>query len=115
MLKGEIIDKNEQHVEEFRQTLEHWGMKGKRILAFAMLRMQNSKFHKNFDFSIKNPNFAIKGLTFLGMVSLHDPPRRGVYRAIQKLKNAGIKVIMVTGDQETTAVEIGRQCKIISD
>ena len=49
------------------------------------------------------------------MVSLHDPPRKGVPETLLRLKQAGTKVIMVTGDQEGTAVEIGRQCNIISD
>jgi sodium/potassium-transporting ATPase subunit alpha len=38
------------------------------------------------------------GLTLIGLVSLNDPPRVGVAESVTKCKNAGIKVIMVTGD-----------------
>ena len=34
----------------------------------------------------------------IGLVSLTDPPRKGVDISVNKCKNAGIKVIMITGD-----------------
>ena len=37
-------------------------------------------------------------LTLVGLVSLNDPPRLGVGHAVKICQNAGIKVIMVTGD-----------------
>lgn len=42
-----------------------------------------------------------------------DPPREGVPEAVQKCKQAGIRVIMVTGDHPITAVAIARQVGII--
>jgi len=48
-------------------------------------------------------------LTFAGLVGMSDPPRPGVGRSIRKLLRGGVKVIMITGDAETTAVAIGRQ------
>ena len=41
----------------------------------------------------------LKDMTFLGLISLQDPPRKGVGETIQTIKKAGIKVIMITGDQ----------------
>jgi P-type E1-E2 ATPase len=38
-------------------------------------------------------------LTLIGLVSLNDPPRVGVDLAVEKCRSAGIKVVMVTGDQ----------------
>ncbi|KOS16705.1 Calcium-transporting ATPase 1 [Escovopsis weberi] len=50
-----------------------------------------------------------KGLTFAGLVGMRDPPRSGVEHSIRRLMRGGVKVIMITGDAETTALAIGRQ------
>ena len=38
------------------------------------------------------------GLTLVGLVSLNDPPRPKVDVSVDKCRQAGVKVIMVTGD-----------------
>jgi sodium/potassium-transporting ATPase subunit alpha len=43
-----------------------------------------------------------------------DPPKLTVPYAVRKCKSAGIKVIMVTGDQPTTAAAIAKQVNIIT-
>lgn len=50
-----------------------------------------------------------KGLAFAGLVGMRDPPRPGVERSIRRLMRGGVRVIMITGDAETTALAIGRQ------
>lgn len=50
-----------------------------------------------------------QGLCFAGLVGLNDPPRKGVDRSIRRLMAGGVKVIMITGDAETTAVAIGKK------
>jgi len=49
------------------------------------------------------------GLAFAGIVGMNDPPRKGVDRSIRRLMAGGVKVIMITGDAETTAVAIGKK------
>lgn len=49
------------------------------------------------------------GLCFAGLVGMNDPPRKDVHRSIRRLMNGGVKVIMITGDAETTAVAIGKK------
>ncbi len=49
-----------------------------------------------------------KDLVFLGLVGMMDPPRDEVGSAIQSCKNAGIRVIMATGDHGETAKEIAK-------
>jgi calcium-translocating P-type ATPase len=44
-----------------------------------------------------------RGLTFLGLVALWDPPRPEVREALQRCRNAGIRVVVITGDHGLTA------------
>ena len=52
---------------------------------------------------------AYKGLVFAGIVGMNDPPRKDVDRSIRRLMTGGVKVIMITGDAETTALAIARR------
>jgi Ca2+-transporting ATPase len=49
---------------------------------------------------------AYEHLTFLGLVGFHDPPRMEVKEAIADCRQAGIRVVMVTGDHAITAKKI---------
>lgn len=49
------------------------------------------------------------GLVFSGMVGMNDPPRKGVDRSIRRLMAGGVKVIMITGDADTTALAISKK------
>jgi len=69
--------------KEIEDQVKKWAEKGLRVLAFSM-----------------SPKF-------LGMVAIHDAPRFEVSEALKKTREAGIKVVMITGDNEKTAEAIG--------
>ncbi len=48
-------------------------------------------------------------LTFLGLVAMMDPPHREVPDAIATCRNAGVRVVMITGDHPLTALAIARK------
>jgi Ca2+-transporting ATPase len=56
---------------------------------------------------------AIGDLTFLGFIGFIDPPAPGVASTIATLKAAGLKTIMLTGDQRVTAETIGGQLGVV--
>lgn len=52
------------------------------------------------------------GLTFVGLIGLIDPPKQGVKEAIETCQEAGIRVMMITGDHVKTAAAIATQLGI---
>ncbi|HPD81874.1 MAG TPA: HAD-IC family P-type ATPase [Candidatus Pacearchaeota archaeon] len=51
----------------------------------------------------------VGGMIFLGLIGMKDPPRKEVKEAVQKAKNAGIRIIMQTGDHRETAIAIAKE------
>jgi Ca2+-transporting ATPase len=62
--------------------------------------------------STKNPQLAESGLVFVGLVGLIDPPKNGVKEAVETCQQAGIHVMMITGDHIETATAIASQLGI---
>ena len=56
-----------------------------------------------------------ENLIFTGLVGIIDPPKKSAKKAIQDCKNAGIKVIMITGDHKNTATAIAKDLEILTD
>ena len=86
--------KNKQQVLEQVQLYTEQGL---RVLAFAK---GNTKQEKD--------------LEFLGCIAMRDPPRPNVHKSILSCQEAGINVIMITGDHPSTAKTIASQIGILS-
>ena len=54
-----------------------------------------------------------RGLTFLGLAGMMDPPRPSAYKAVRTCRRAGIKVVMITGDHQLTAKAVAQDLGII--
>jgi len=58
---------------------------------------------------------AFEDLDFLGFVGLVDPLRQGTRKAVRQCGNAGIRVVMITGDHRLTSLAIARQLDLAHD
>jgi len=58
---------------------------------------------------------ALHDMTFLGLAGLIDPPADGVRDTIAQFRQAGIRTVMITGDQALTARAIGLELGVITD
>ena len=52
-------------------------------------------------------------LTFLGLIAMMDPPHREVPGAVARCRNAGVRVIMITGDHPLTALAVARKIGLV--
>lgn len=104
---GEESDKEtpfkEQEKEKWLAQSKELAKNGLRLLAVADKRVEDEG---------EEP---YKDLRFLGLIGLLDPAREDVRPAISECKSAGIRVIMVTGDQAPTASAIAKETGITDE
>ncbi|MDG6221919.1 MAG: cation-translocating P-type ATPase [Candidatus Bathyarchaeota archaeon] len=89
--------------EKWQKQTDKMAKDGLRLLAVATKTMES----KEAD--------AYQDLSLLGVVGMLDPPRKGVKEALKLCKNAGISVVMVTGDHPQTAKNIALKVGLIDD
>lgn len=63
------------------------------LTGFCHLNLSSSQFPRGYTFDCDDMNFPTEELSFLGLISMIDPPRAGVPDAVGKCRSAGIKVI----------------------
>ncbi len=88
------------------------------------IRLQNQAFSENglrvLAFAYKESDEVLSadseyGYTFLGLISMVDPPRPESVQAVFEARQAGIRTIMITGDHKVTATAIAKQIGIFRE
>ncbi len=91
--------------EKLTQKMNDFATASMRVIALAYKDMPAEKTTIDIE--------DVQGLTFVGLVAMFDPPREEVKAAVLQCKQAGIRVIMATGDHVGTALSIARAAGII--
>lgn len=105
---GEKRKITEQDIDIINEKAKQFGENALRVLCFAKKEYTGDIYNIDKE-SVEND------LTFIGIVGMIDPPREEVKPAIETCKNAGIKVIMITGDHKDTAFAIAKDIGICED
>lgn len=90
--------------KQWHDRVNNMASQGLRVLAFA---------YKNHDV-IPNKEKVLSQLTFIGVIGFLDPAREDVKKTIKVYKEAGIKVVMMTGDHPGTAKKIAEEIGLLS-
>ena len=85
---------------------EGFSENGLRVLAFACREMDAER-----ELTLEDEN----GFTFVGLVSMIDPPREESKQAVADAKRGGIRTVMITGDHKVTATAIAKQIGIFEE
>ena len=97
---GTIKNIDAEIKETIVKKIDEMSKKGLRVIGFAYKNKDNHTIEEN--------------LIFTGLLGLIDPPKDDAKKAIKDCKNAGIKVIMITGDYEKTASAIAKDLGILT-
>lgn len=102
---GEVVSLTEEDKGKILRQNEKLSMEAYRILGYAM---------KTIDYIPKEDDDVENDLIFIGLSCMIDPPREEVVKAIKTFHEAGIKVVMITGDHKLTAQTIAQKLGIYS-
>lgn len=126
----ERLSKNNQMVDATLRHLEDYATEGLRTLCLAMREVPEAEFQKwqqifekaattvggnRAEELDKAAEIIEHDLTLLGATAIEDRLQDGVPDTIHTLQTAGIKVWVLTGDRQETAINIGMSCKLIGE
>ncbi|EXB83860.1 Calcium-transporting ATPase, endoplasmic reticulum-type [Morus notabilis] len=119
---GSLIPIDEPCRQLLLQKLSEMSSKGLRCLGLAYkdelgeLSDYYSESHPAHKMLLDPANYSSieSDLIFVGIVGLRDPPREEVHKAIEDCKEAGIKVMVITGDNKSTAEAICQEINLFS-
>lgn len=104
LLEKSTLSPNER--ETIETEITNYANQGYRVIAFAQKEVTtNTKKREDLE----------KDLMFLGIVGIYDPPREEIKNAINQARQAGIQTIMVTGDNELTALAIAKEVGLVDE
>jgi sodium/potassium-transporting ATPase subunit alpha len=103
---GEIVSFENPFKDKAVSLYHSMTGEGLRVLAFAYKEVKNGEKTMRME-------DAEKEMVFLGLIGLEDPPRPEVPEAIRKCREAGIRIIMITGDGSRTALAIAKEIGLV--
>ena len=105
---GNCVKITEDDRREVLDDLRTMTSEALRVLALAYRKMEPDESYEDKDALESN-------LIYVGLVGMMDPPRKEAEEAVALCEKAGIKVVMITGDNKDTASAIASEIGILKD
>jgi sodium/potassium-transporting ATPase subunit alpha len=115
--EGESAEMDTLQMATIENVKDSWSTDAKRVILVARKSLPSNLTlidPQSLEFENAIAEQASKGLEFVGMLAMIDPPREEIPDVVRTLRGAGIRVHMVTGDFKLTAQAIAVQCGIIT-
>nr|CAN79679.1 hypothetical protein VITISV_034639 [Vitis vinifera] len=118
LLDGSIVELDRKSRDLILQSLYQMSTSALRCLGFAykedlleFATYNGDEDHPAHQLLLRPSNYSVieSKLIFVGLVGLRDPPRKEVRQAIEDCRAAGIRVMVITGDNKNTAEAICRE------
>ncbi|MDO8725425.1 MAG: HAD-IC family P-type ATPase [Candidatus Methanoperedens sp.] len=106
---GTVRDLNNEDRERIIGANKEMAQEALRVLAFAEKTFEGRECNEYTSSCVE------QGLVFVGLMGMMDPPREEVIEAIAICKTAGIKTVMITGDNKLTATAVGKTIGLLDD
>lgn len=97
-----LCNLDQKVLKNIKKRVNEYSSNGYRVLAVAKQLCSKTPPH----------TLSECQLTFEGLIALYDPPRKGIDASLNECTQAGIRVIMITGDNGETAKGIGRKINL---
>ena len=107
LVEGKKRKMTEEDLKFLKKNQEDLSKKGLRILGVAFKDLGNENISE--EFVEENDDELINDLTFVGLIAIKDPIRKEARKTIELARDAGIGIVMITGDNRLTAKTIANE------
>ncbi|MCP4762253.1 MAG: cation-transporting P-type ATPase, partial [archaeon] len=109
-----ILTLNKKMRKKIITNMKRFAGAGYRVLTICSRDLTDKEILKDWDSEESRKQIEMD-LTFLGLVIIQDPPRDDVKKAVEECKDAGISIVMITGDSVATGKAIAKKIGIFKE
>ncbi|MFX0010490.1 MAG: cation-translocating P-type ATPase, partial [Candidatus Hermodarchaeota archaeon] len=108
LFKDQELDLTDEIKEKIIKIADAYAEQGFRILSLCYKKLDALPTEND-----SSREFSESDMIYIGFCTILDPPREGVKQSVEECHNAGVDVVMITGDSVKTARAIAKQISII--